>query len=875
MNGLTTEELKIVISAQNDDLLKKLKQNKESLAGFGDQSKQTADTVMSAFDKIKTGAAALFSVNAIKGFAAESRSAWNVQLEAEARLARVMRNTMNATEDQIEATKEWAAELQRIGVIGDEVTLSGLQELATYLGDAESLKAMAVVLDDMLAQQYGLNATAESSVTIATMLGKVLDGQTSALSRYGYSFTEAQEQLLKYGTEQQRVAALAEVVEQSVGGMNAALAQTDAGRLKQFDNEIGDIKEQFGEAFTEIGTAALPVFKILAEGASAVAPFISYLADGVEGLCVWWDNLNPISQKFLKIALVAAVAVPAVTAAIKLFTLAQTGMYAVQALLIPQTATLGSVTKAAFGWLALAAGAIALIASFADSESYDLGDLSSGAELSSLSLDGLSGSFDTAQKTAEDAAGGFGKLGDEMDELKSSTSALAGFDEFNIIDSDSGSIVSKLISPDDISMIDGLADALAGTDDLIKETQSLADKGVHVKSSFSPEMVRKLEEANGVVERIFGKGWTGFWKRVGEDMFEGIENGNWLPLLTDANGVVESIFGEKWTSFWEDVGGDMFDAIEEGNWLPILTEANGIVESVFGSPWTDFWGRVGEDMYEGIQNKNWLPLLTDANGVVESIFGEKWTGFWEDVGGDMYEGIENKNWLPLLEDLEGGVRKLFGDGWTGFWEDVGGDMIEGLVGAIDYISDHFDELCVEIVEKTAQILSVINPLAEKEESGIPTFRDLMGYFPEMLDSLNLPKNTETAPRINSAYDAWDYYARENRTQIDSVYDAEDFYAKKKRLLGYAEGGFPDYGELFIANEQGPELVGRLGGRTVVANNDQITSGIARAVDEVMSRYFDSSFYTPSGDTYVFVDGDQIAARTERRRSQHTKMTGGK
>ena len=786
-----------MISAQNDDLLKKLKQNKESLAGFGDQSKQTADTVMSAFDKIKTGAAALFSVNAIKGFAAESRSAWNVQLEAEARLARVMRNTMNATEDQIEATKEWAAELQRIGVIGDEVTLSGLQELATYLGDAESLKAMAVVLDDMLAQQYGLNATAESSVTIATMLGKVLDGQTSALSRYGYSFTEAQEQLLKYGTEQQRVAALAEVVEQSVGGMNAALAQTDAGRLKQFDNEIGDIKEQFGEAFTEIGTAALPVFKIIAEGASAVAPFISYLADGVEGLCVWWDNLNPISQKFLKIALVAAVAVPAVTAAIKLFTLAQTGMYAVQALLIPQTATLGSVTKAAFGWLALAAGAIALIASFADSESYDLGDLSSGAELSSLSLDGLSGSFDTAQKTAEDAAGGFGKLGDEMDELKSSTSALAGFDEFNIIDSDSGSIVSKLISPDDISMIDGLADALAGTDDLIKETQSLADKGVHVKSSFSPEMVRKLEEANGVVERIFGKGWTGFWKRVGEDMFEGIENGNWLPLLTD------------------------------------------------------------------------------ANGVVESIFGEKWTGFWENVGEDMYEGIKNKNWLPLLEDLEGGVRKLFGDGWTDFWEDVGGDMIDGLVGAIDYISDHFDELCVEIVEKTAQILSVINPLAEKEESGIPTFRDLMGYFPEMLDSLNLPKNTETAPRINSAYDAWDYYARENRTQIDSVYDAEDFYAKKKRLLGYAEGGFPDYGELFIANEQGPELVGRMGSRTVVANNDQIASGIARAVDEVMSRYFDSSFYTPSGDTYVFVDGDQIAARTERRRSQHTKMTGGK
>ena len=37
------------------------------------------------------------------------------------------------------------------------------------------------------------------------------------------------------------------------------------------------------------------------------------------------------------------------------------------------------------------------------------------------------------------------------------------------------------------------------------------------------------------------------------------------------------------------------------------------------------------------------------------------------------------------------------------------------------------------------------------------------------------------------------------------------------------------GELFIANEAGPELVGTVNGRTAVANNDQIVSGIAAGV----------------------------------------------
>lgn len=49
------------------------------------------------------------------------------------------------------------------------------------------------------------------------------------------------------------------------------------------------------------------------------------------------------------------------------------------------------------------------------------------------------------------------------------------------------------------------------------------------------------------------------------------------------------------------------------------------------------------------------------------------------------------------------------------------------------------------------------------------------------------------------------------------------------VQAYATGGFPDEGQLFIARERGAEMVGSIGSRTAVANNDQIVKGIASGV----------------------------------------------
>lgn len=59
----------------------------------------------------------------------------------------------------------------------------------------------------------------------------------------------------------------------------------------------------------------------------------------------------------------------------------------------------------------------------------------------------------------------------------------------------------------------------------------------------------------------------------------------------------------------------------------------------------------------------------------------------------------------------------------------------------------------------------------------------------------------------------------------------------KPIKKYAVGGLPNMGQMFVAREAGPELVGTLGGHTAVMNNDQIVSsvsyGVAQAVKEVI------------------------------------------
>ena len=250
-----------------------LKRAEGELRTFGSVGKQQALAVGNAFksagNKIKSAGRTIttsVSVYGVAGFYAGGKliEMANKQAEAENKLAEIYKSRMGVGGKAVKSTLQLAAAEQKLGVVGDEVQLSGAQQLATYAKYPSTVNTLLPSLNDLLVQQKGMNATQEDAAGLANLFGKAMMGQTGALKKAGISFTEAQEEILKTGTEEEKAATIAEVVTQNVGDMNEAFAQTDAGKIQQAKNALGDMGE-------EIGAVLLP----------AVADLVSWMQDNL------------------------------------------------------------------------------------------------------------------------------------------------------------------------------------------------------------------------------------------------------------------------------------------------------------------------------------------------------------------------------------------------------------------------------------------------------------------------------------------------------------------------------------------------------------------------------------------------------------------
>ena len=251
------------------------------MAGVITEGQQLKGNVIN-FAALATGIdAAQRSFNQLQGAMQGLADAYAVQEVAETKLTTVMRQRMGATDAEIQSIKELASAQQEIGVIGDEVQLSGAQQIATFLKEKDSLSALMPAMNNLLAQQKGLSATTGDAVQVGNLMGKAMMGQVDALKRVGITFTEAEANVMKYGTEQERAAMLAQIITNNVGEMNAQLAQTESGRQQQLANAIGDVKEQIGG----LVNGALPFVTIAAQSTAALAS-ITTLITGIKTLSV-------------------------------------------------------------------------------------------------------------------------------------------------------------------------------------------------------------------------------------------------------------------------------------------------------------------------------------------------------------------------------------------------------------------------------------------------------------------------------------------------------------------------------------------------------------------------------------------------------------
>lgn len=242
-------------SAEHGKSVQKLKDDyKDAEKGaltFGDAVK--ASTIGHLFaEGIQKAASALWDF--AKAGAASAR-----ELEVnERKLELILRNTVSATDDYINSVKELIAQEEQLGVVSGHTQTAASQELATYVTRKGALEKLIPVMNDMIAQQYGVNASQQSGVSVATALGKTLDGQVGSLQRWGYRFSEAEQNILKTGSEMRKLEVITRVVTDSVGGLSHGLRETtEEGRMFGTVLNLEATQRKFGTSVERIKNSLL------------------------------------------------------------------------------------------------------------------------------------------------------------------------------------------------------------------------------------------------------------------------------------------------------------------------------------------------------------------------------------------------------------------------------------------------------------------------------------------------------------------------------------------------------------------------------------------------------------------------------------------
>ena len=322
------------------------------------------------------------------------------------------------------------------------------------------------------------------------------------------------------------------------------------------------------------------------------------------------------------------------------------------------------------------------------------------------------------------------------------------------------------------------------------------------------------------------------WKKLGENLWQSIKG-----IFSSEEGAADAS-----QSFWETVGTALGATV-----LFLYGFFGGIVSDAYAALKENFidydgdnkiglldilkgiW-KTGDDILDWIWEEVVQPF---AKGLIETITGKKFEsktreelhevgknlckGIWEGWK-EEYEGTTIGKIMTGMENLIADVKKIFGiQSPSTVFKEIGKNVIQGFWDGLD--------------EKWSKLREWWDKLS-LPEFHIPsphfnwTYEEAGGKIAEALKFVGLPA---TIPHLNIAW--------------------------------YAQGGFPEEGQLFIANEAGPEMVGSMGGRTAVANNDQIVEGIRQGVYEAVSAANNNG----GGDVQVrvYLDSREIKAGQQR------------
>lgn len=264
-----------------------LKQVSSALTSFDSGLKGTLGNLRQF--KGALGALAVVGIaKGIKSFADDMRSAYLVQWQAEKNVNDALYSNMTARgesqkaiDDQVKAYKNLASQLQKVGVIGDEVTLSGMG-IMTQMGlTTDQVKTMTPLLQDLAVKQYGLNVSTDQFKQVSQSVATMVNMGKLTLQGYGIQVTDVERKQFKAMSQSERYTFIMNKLKNSVAGANEAMAQTAGGKLQQMNNAIGDCEEQVGQLVNTIyggfATMALPIIE---DATGAFQEFMTVLNGG-------------------------------------------------------------------------------------------------------------------------------------------------------------------------------------------------------------------------------------------------------------------------------------------------------------------------------------------------------------------------------------------------------------------------------------------------------------------------------------------------------------------------------------------------------------------------------------------------------------------
>lgn len=216
------------------------------------------------------GLAVVGIAKGIMDFADEAEKAYKTQAKAEKSINDALYSNMTARgesqkniDNEVKAYKSLASELQNVGVIGDEVTLSGMG-IMTQMGlTAQQVKDMTPLLQDLAVKQNGLNVSTDEYKQISQSVANMVNMGKLTLQNYGIQVSDVERKQFKSMSQSERYAFIMRKLKNSVAGANEEMAKTSGGKIQQMNNALGDCEERIGAIVTRIklgiASFALPI----------------------------------------------------------------------------------------------------------------------------------------------------------------------------------------------------------------------------------------------------------------------------------------------------------------------------------------------------------------------------------------------------------------------------------------------------------------------------------------------------------------------------------------------------------------------------------------------------------------------------------------